>query len=162
MTSTTQAGRSRTFPGRPTALLVLRVVGVIALVGLIWSILQLEPWREARGSTGHAAASGELPWTQVNPIGVNTFLGHEVEAWKRERTLQMAAEAGAGWIKQHFPWRDIETQPDVYWDDRFQQDAAIKVDLANTAEERAGAVHRAPARFAGPTIHGVDRLPVTW
>lgn len=46
--------------------------------------------------------------------------------------------------------------------DRFQQDAAIKVDLANTAEERAGAVHRAPARFAGPTIHGVDRLPVTW
>ena len=138
MTSTTQAGRSRTFPGRPTALLVLRVVGVIALVGLIWSTLQLEPWREARGSTGHAAASGELPWTQVNPIGVNTFLGHEVEAWKRERTLQMAAEAGAGWIKQHFPWRDIETQPDVYWDDRFQQDAWAKYDHIVELAERNG------------------------
>lgn len=138
MSSTPQAARSRTFPSRQTALMALRVAAVIALIALIWSTVQLEPWRQAAGSPGNAAASGEIPWTQVNPIGVNTFLGHEVEAWKRERTVEMAAEAGAGWIKQHFPWRDIETEQDVYWDNRFQQDAWAKYDHIVELAERNG------------------------
>jgi hypothetical protein len=43
-----------------------------------------------------------------NPLGVNTFLEQEVEESKRERQVQMIADAGFGWIRQQFPWQDIE------------------------------------------------------
>src|SRR5258706_15578793 len=46
--------------------------------------------------------------TDVNPIGVNTSLELEVEVSKRERQLQMISDAGIGWIRQQFPWDDIE------------------------------------------------------
>ncbi len=44
----------------------------------------------------------------VSPFGVNTFLHQEVEPAKRERQAQLAAEAGFDWIRQPFPWYDIE------------------------------------------------------
>ena len=44
----------------------------------------------------------------VNPFGINTFLEQEVEVWKRERIAEMAAAAGFHWIRQGFPWEDIE------------------------------------------------------
>jgi hypothetical protein len=46
--------------------------------------------------------------TDVNPYGANFFLAREVEPWKRERTVQMAEEAGLGWAKQQFTWAEIE------------------------------------------------------
>jgi hypothetical protein len=49
-----------------------------------------------------------IPNTDLNPYGANFFLTQEVEAWKLDKTLQMAAEAGIGWVKQHFPWEEIE------------------------------------------------------
>jgi hypothetical protein len=44
----------------------------------------------------------------VNPFGINVFLEQEVEAWKRERSVAMVAEAGFHWLRQEFPWEDIE------------------------------------------------------
>jgi hypothetical protein len=44
----------------------------------------------------------------VSPFGVNTFLEQEVEPEKRERQVQMIAEAGFDWIRQQFTWEDIE------------------------------------------------------
>ena len=44
----------------------------------------------------------------VNPFGVNTFLEQEVEPAKRDRSLQMIADAGFKWIRQQFPWYDLE------------------------------------------------------
>jgi polysaccharide biosynthesis protein PslG len=44
----------------------------------------------------------------VNPFGVNTFLEQEVEPQKREQAVQMVAAAGFHWIRQEFPWEDIE------------------------------------------------------
>lgn len=44
----------------------------------------------------------------VNPFGVNTFLEQEVELSKREQQTRLIAEAGFGWIRQQFPWEDIE------------------------------------------------------
>jgi len=44
----------------------------------------------------------------VNPFGVNTFLQQEVEPAKRERQVQLIAEAGFHWLRQEFPWADIE------------------------------------------------------
>lgn len=46
--------------------------------------------------------------TDDPPFGVNTFLEQEVEPEKRERTVRMIAEAGFRWIRQEFPWADIE------------------------------------------------------
>lgn len=44
----------------------------------------------------------------VNPFGVNTFLHQEVEPAKRERQVRLIAEAGFHWLRQEFPWYDIE------------------------------------------------------
>jgi polysaccharide biosynthesis protein PslG len=52
--------------------------------------------------------------TDVNPYSANFFLEREVEAWKRERTVRMAREAGIGWARQEFIWAEIEPEPGNY------------------------------------------------
>jgi hypothetical protein len=44
----------------------------------------------------------------VNPFGCNTFLQQEVEPWKREESVRLLHEAGFKWVRQEFPWEDIE------------------------------------------------------
>lgn len=44
----------------------------------------------------------------VNPFGINTFLHQEVEPAKREQQVRLIAAAGFHWIRQEFPWEDIE------------------------------------------------------
>lgn len=44
----------------------------------------------------------------VNPYGINTFLQLEVEEPKLEAMLDMIADAGFTWLRQEFPWEDIE------------------------------------------------------
>jgi hypothetical protein len=56
----------------------------------------------------------EYAHTDVNPYGANFFLEREVEVWKRERTVQMAREAGIGWARQEFIWAEIEPEPGKY------------------------------------------------
>lgn len=43
-----------------------------------------------------------------SPYGVNTFLQQEVEPIKREQQIRMAHDAGFRWMRQQFPWYDIE------------------------------------------------------
>lgn len=54
----------------------------------------------------------------VNPFGINVFLEQEVEEWKRERSLQMIADAGFHWLRQEFPWEDIEIHGKGDFEDR--------------------------------------------
>jgi len=54
------------------------------------------------------AAGAAVAHTGVNPFGVNVFLEQEVEEWKREKSVQMVAAAGFHWLRQEFPWEDIE------------------------------------------------------
>ncbi|UCC62626.1 MAG: hypothetical protein JSV36_17990 [Anaerolineae bacterium] len=54
----------------------------------------------------------------VNPFGINVFLEQEVELAKRERVLQMVSQAGFGWIRQEFPWEDIEIHGQGDFEDR--------------------------------------------
>ena len=49
-----------------------------------------------------------VPYTGVNPFGVNTFLEQEVEEWKVRRTLELIRAAGIRWVRQQIPWADIE------------------------------------------------------
>ncbi|MFQ5400488.1 MAG: cellulase family glycosylhydrolase [Anaerolineae bacterium] len=44
----------------------------------------------------------------VSPFGMNTFLQQEVEEEKRARSMQMIRDAGFRFIRQEFPWEDIE------------------------------------------------------
>lgn len=46
--------------------------------------------------------------TGVNPYGVNAFLEQEVEPAKVELAVRMIRDAGFHWIRQEFPWEDIE------------------------------------------------------
>lgn len=49
-----------------------------------------------------------IHYTGASPFGVNTFLQQEVEPAKREETLRLISEAGFHWLRQEFPWQDIE------------------------------------------------------
>jgi hypothetical protein len=65
----------------------------------------------------------------INPFGVNTFLQEEVEPQKRELAIKMIADAGFHWIRQEFPWEDIEiSAKGDFWDHKWDQDAWGKYD----------------------------------
>jgi hypothetical protein len=87
-----------------------------------------EPLGQARGAlqlTGNllrprprSARYEPVAHAGVNPFGINVFLEQEVEPWKRERSLQMIADAGFHWIRQEFPWEDIEIHDKGDYEDR--------------------------------------------
>lgn len=100
----------------------------------LWSAFQLELWD--RGESTPTRPRSDITFANVNPIGVNTFLANEVEIWKRERTMEMVAELGAGWIRQGFAWNEIEPARGEHWDARYQQDSWTKFDnIVDLAEQ---------------------------
>lgn len=83
-----------------------------------------------------ANAQSPITNTDVNPYGVNTFLDREVEDWKKERTFQMIKEAGIGWIKQIFPWNELEFKKGYFYDDKFKKPSWQKFDqIVNLADK---------------------------
>ena len=57
----------------------------------------------------------------VNPYGINTFLEQEVEAAKRAEQVRLISGAGFHWLRQEFPWYDIEIHAkDDFEDRRFE------------------------------------------
>lgn len=85
------------------ALLLVTLLGLVVRYGA-----------HVRSGAGEAVARRSIPNTDVNPYGANFFLQWEAEPFKREKTVEMAAEAGIGWAKQQFPWNDIEPSPGQY------------------------------------------------
>lgn len=69
----------------------------------------------------HLANDVPVAHTGVNPFGVNTFLQNEADPYKRRLAMQMAANAGFGWIRQEFPWEDIEIHAHGDFVDRRQE-----------------------------------------
>ena len=61
--------------------------------------------------------------SHVSPYGINVFLEQEVEAVKRARSLELVAGAGFRWIRQQFPWEDIEIHGRGDFEDRRNLDA---------------------------------------
>jgi hypothetical protein len=80
---------------------------LVALVALLGFVL-VRYTVSARSSTDEWIAARTIPNTDVNPYGANFFLAREVEPWKRDRTTEMAEQAGLGWAKQQFAWAEIE------------------------------------------------------
>jgi polysaccharide biosynthesis protein PslG len=58
-----------------------------------------------------------IAYSGVNPFGINTFLQQEVEPAKREKQVQLIAAAGFHWLRQEFPWADLEISGKGNFDD---------------------------------------------
>ena len=54
----------------------------------------------------------------LSPFGVNVFLEQEADPAKRELAVAMAADAGYRWLRQEFPWEDIEIHGKGDFEDR--------------------------------------------
>ena len=81
--------------------------------------------------------------TDVNPLGINVFLEQEVEPAKRALAVEMAAAAGYHWLRQEFPWEDIEIHGKGDFEDRRHEpyrsawekyDAIVELAEANDME----------------------------
>ncbi|RLT38133.1 MAG: hypothetical protein DWI57_12600, partial [Chloroflexi bacterium] len=67
------------------------------------------------------APTAVTAYADVNPYGVNVFLEQEVEPDKRALAVEMAAAAGFHWLRQEFPWEDIEIHAKGDFEDRRHQ-----------------------------------------
>ena len=113
-------------------LLTLALLTITTLLGsLLWRTL-------ASQRPGHSLAyERTIPNTDVNPFGANFFLGREVEPWKIDKALHMAADAGIGWVKQHFPWEQIEPRrKGEFLDPQTKEDSWAKWDRIVEACEK--------------------------
>jgi len=67
-----------------------------------------------------AISNPRLPQASVYPFGVNVSL-EQYEPTDRERALAVIEAAGLRWVRQSFPWAEIEPQPCHYhwqpWDE---------------------------------------------
>jgi hypothetical protein len=71
----------------------------------------------------HLAPAVPAAHSGVNPFGVNGFLEQEPDLAVRERVVRMAAEAGFHWLRQEFPWEDIEIHGKGDFEDRRHEPA---------------------------------------
>jgi hypothetical protein len=93
----------------------------------------------ADGYFNRGVASGAdahpIPYTDVNPLAVNTFLDQEADPANVQRTLEMIKAGGYGYIRQMFPWYEIEPERGSHYDNKNQVDAWAKFDrIVNIAD----------------------------
>ncbi len=92
------------------------ITGEEALASQVRGTLQwLFGWSRPHPQTAPFTA---VAYTDLAPFGVNTELEQEVEPEKRARSLQMIADAGFRWIRQPFPWYDLEIHSKGDFEDR--------------------------------------------
>ncbi len=113
-------------------LILASVTFVLARPGYLFAITgEEEPFPQVKALTDLAGdllrprldTADDIPVTHagVNPFGVNVFLEQEAEPAKREQAVRMAAEAGFHWLRQEFPWEDIEIHGKGDFQDRRHQ-----------------------------------------
>jgi len=149
---------------RVIAAVTLVIVLITALVwldlaneGLAWQALysvtgEESPLSQVRGfiewvgnvtrATPELALDAPVQYASWSPFGVNTFLEQEVESVKRQRQIDMIADAGFDWIRQQFVWEDIEIHARGDFTDRRNEpqgiDAWAKYDEIVAMAEAAG------------------------
>ena len=120
----TQYGwRSAGIAAAITAVLVLLLALDLQFRGLAWQFFRSQTGEETPLAQirGMVEVSGNLlrvppqtrPVTPIQhtddvPFGINTFLQLEADPAKRDEQLRMINAAGFEWIRQEFPWEDIE------------------------------------------------------
>lgn len=108
-------------------------VAIVILTGLLLADLQFHglAWQWFYSQTGEESIAGQIqgmlevsgnlirpplntaPNTPIQhadifPYGINTFFEQETEVDKMRVEFEMIRDAGFGWIRQEFPWEDIE------------------------------------------------------
>lgn len=115
----------------------LRVSAIIFVLGLVLAqLLAIPVLAQAfgpdlpsnRDNPVLAQATTTIPDTGNSPYGANFFLDKEVESWKKDKTLQMARDAGIGMMKQEFEWNEIEFKKGYFVDDKFKKSSWQKFD----------------------------------
>ncbi|MCY3979275.1 MAG: hypothetical protein OXG23_14350 [Chloroflexi bacterium] len=116
--------------------------------GLIWQFLWSQTGEEAAPGQirGIVEVAGNLirypletePLAPIAnkaaiPYGINTFLEQEVERPKIEAMLRMIREAGFVWLRQEFPWEDLEVDGrGQFTDSRLDRDGDGQSDTIDT------------------------------
>jgi len=94
----------------------IKGVGAMTLIALTSNRPNLEPLTPIRHSG-------------ISPYGINTFLEQEADPDQVDRSLEMISTAGFAWIRQEFPWEDIEIAgKGDYWDPQWQKSTWEKYD----------------------------------
>ena len=100
-----------------------------ALTGEERPLAQLRGMLELAGNLSRAQPDTRpqvpIAHTHVSPYGINVFLEQEVEPEKRALSLELVAGAGFRWIRQQFPWEDIEIHGRGDFEDRRNPEAGI-------------------------------------
>ena len=66
----------------------------------------------------HLDPDTPIAHADLSPFGVNVFLEQEADPAKRALAVEMAADAGYDWLRQEFPWEDIEIHGKGDFEDR--------------------------------------------
>ena len=111
----------------------LHLLVIAALVGALF----VASFANSYFNRGVAASANlqPIPNTDVNPMAVNTFLDQEADPAKVQRELEMIQAGGYGYIRQMFPWYEIEPEKGSFFDNKNNVDAWAKFDrIVNIAD----------------------------
>ncbi|WP_448576779.1 cellulase family glycosylhydrolase [Thermomicrobium sp.] len=101
--------------------------------------------------------------TDVNPLGINTFLQAEPDPNKVAQMLDMIAAAGFSYIRQPFFWYEIEPEPGVFWDRKWNVSTWEKYDrIVELARQRGIEIIARldkPPRWARAGQPNLDQCP---
>jgi hypothetical protein len=142
----------------------LVVLHALVILGLVASIpANIVAFRTmTRGiETGEQAVP--IAHTDVNPLGINTFLQAEPDPDKVAQMLDMIAAAGFSFIRQPFFWYEIEPEPGVFWDTKWNVSTWEKydriVELARQRDIEIIARLDKPPRWARAGQPNLDQCP---
>ncbi len=142
-------------------LVSLHILVVVGLTGGIFVATFADGYFNRGVATG--ASPHVIPNTDVNPMGVNTFLDEEADPAKVTRELEMIKAGGYGYIRQMFPWYDIEPEPGTYWDAKNNVSSWTKydqiVDQADALGIQIIARLDKPPRWARANAPNLDQFP---
>jgi len=116
---------------------LVRLLALVVLLSLnVASASSLSHPANAQTKRTPTPKTTKIPFIPDNPYGVNVFLHKEVEPWKIEKTLEMVAAAHIKWIKQEFPWQEIEFSKGYFHDDKWNKSSWEKYDqIVNLADK---------------------------
>ena len=105
-----------------TKRLICQIAGLILLTIILTGALAAALWLDNGAQRGVAwgAELPRIPQADVPPLGVNLFLDREPDEATIRRTLELARDMGAHWVKQQFPWDQIEPEAKgrFHWENR--------------------------------------------
>jgi O-antigen ligase len=106
------AGEKRFSPSLRLGLLALATAGLLVAAFLVWRSMQ------AAGAA-YPGTPRQVPPALDHPLGVNVDLA-QVRGGSLARTLAQVEASGFAWVRQPFPWAEIEPQPGQFdwatWD----------------------------------------------